>query len=410
MFVLDKLYDFTLFALLSVITAHSATEEGTNYIYYGIFFIYIALAAFRAFMRGYLNFKHFKIPVHTLWYGVFIIFCLMSVLWAKYPESVFHMMSRLTQNLILAYFMIINVETREDFRRVQNIFILSSVYLGLRILVSVPTSEIFSSFLGSEDITGHNVNSVAFYYAITLIILIDRIYSERQLRSLIPFAFIGFMLLLTSSRKAVLMVILAVFLTIFLDRGKKHKFLKLFGAALIIAVIIYIVFTNDNLYHAIGRRFDSMLSFLENTKVDKSLSERRFFRKYALELFYRNAFVGVGLNNFSNYLGNVFTRSTYAHNNWLEILSCLGIVGFVTYYWFYAYLVLKFRRQLKCAVKYVSPFLTMIICIFFSEYAMVVYSDTFIQMSIALCFIGVSVADSELKSKLINGMGGNQLG
>lgn len=409
-FAIDRIYDVALLFLLCTITSHNSMVEGTNYIYYAAFFLFIGVAAFRAIVRSNLSLRHFSIPVQTFWYGIFIIVCVSSVLWAKYPDSVMEMISRMVQNLALSYLIILNVETKIDFRRVQNIFILSVVYMAFKILFSVPASQLFSRHLGNYDITGHNVNFTAFYFAITLMILFHRFYTEKRLSMIALFLFLTFMLLLTSSRKAVLMLILGIFLMIFFDRTRKHRFLKLFVAVVVLAVFIYIIFTNDNLYRAIGWKFDSMLNFLENKTGDNSLYERKFFREYALELFYRNPVLGVGLNNFSKYLGNVFTRSTYSHNNWLEMLSCLGILGFAAYYWFYGYLIVKLQSQQKKGVGYVSLFLVIMLCIFFSEYAMIVYFDTFIQLIITLCFIGVSVADRDLKSIRSTDFGGNSIG
>lgn len=411
-YIIDRMTDILLLFLLCVLTSHNVSVEGENYIYYLAFFSYIGIAGFRAILKSYLNLFHFKIPVQTLWYGLFIVLGLTSYLWAKYPDAAMDMISRLTQNMILSFFMIINVKTKEDFRRLQNIFILSVVYMSLRILFSVSPSELFSRHLGNYDITGHNVNFTAFYFAIILILLFYRYYVEKSRLYIALILFLGFMLILTSSRKALLMIIIGFFLIVLFDKNTKHKLLKLIIGMLIFAVFVYLIFTNEKLYRAIGWKFDSMLSFLENNKGDKSLYERKFFREYAVELFYKNPFVGVGLNNFSQYLGKVFSRATYSHNNWLEMLSCLGVVGFVMYYWFYLYCIFKSYNQLKRGYRSILPFMIIIITMFIFEYAQIVYYDTFIQLVISLCFIGVSVGDRALEmntNKRYSVSGGNEI-
>ena len=82
-FAVDRLYDAALLFLMCIVTAHNSRDEGKHYIYYAAFFIFIAVAAFRAILYSYLNLRHFRIPIHTLWYGIFILLCLSSILWAR---------------------------------------------------------------------------------------------------------------------------------------------------------------------------------------------------------------------------------------------------------------------------------------------------------------------------------------
>ncbi|MBQ7654294.1 MAG: O-antigen ligase family protein [Clostridia bacterium] len=409
-FAVDRLYDVALLFLMCIITAHNSRDEGRHYVYYAAFFIFLAVATLRAVLRRYLNFSRFRIPMHTLWYGVFILLCLMSILWARYPERVMMIMSKMVQNLAISYFLILNIETKQDFRRTENIFILSVIYLGLKIFFSVPTSQLFSRHLGGYEITGNNVNNIAISFALMIIILFYRFYSEKNTLMAVPIVFLGFMLMLTSSRKSVSLVALAVFLIILFDRKRKHKFLNIFLAVFVVGLVAYLIFTDEHLYKAIGWKFSAMFNFLENDKGDTSLYERRLFRKYAFELFCQHPILGVGAHNFSGYLRNIFSRSTYSHNNWLEMLSCLGIVGFIAYYWFYIYLLVKLARQYKKGVNFTTPFLVIVMCMLAIEYIMVVYLETFIQLVITLSFISLCVSQSETNNKRIMDMGGHRIG
>ena len=126
--VLDRLADIALLFLLCIITSHDGLVEGENYLYYIAFFFFVGVMFFRALFRKTINFSRLLIPTHTIWYGIFVLLCLASSLWAKNSNATMFYISRMTQNLVLSYFLIINVTDKHDFRRYENIFILSTLY------------------------------------------------------------------------------------------------------------------------------------------------------------------------------------------------------------------------------------------------------------------------------------------
>ena len=221
--------------------------------------------------------------------------------------------------------------------------------------------------------------------------------------------FFGFVLILTSSRTSYVMVIIAVFMMILFERNSHHKVLKLSVALLAFAVVFVIIFSSEKLYHAAGAKIESAFRFYGNSETETSLRERTFFMKYALELFYKHPIIGVGSNNFGSYLNTVFTRATYSHCNWLEQLSCLGILGFIAYYWFYVYLTVKSIKLMKKGQNFLIFVFVSIISMFITDYARVVYFESFIQLYISLCFVGVCVAEKESKLLENKGIGGTEI-
>lgn len=384
--VLDFLADASLLLLLCVLGSHNSMVEGTNYAYYVAFFLYLGLMFLRSLFTGNLYVKKFTVPVHTIWYGLFILLTVLSVLWSRFPSVSGYYTSRLVQNLVLIFFMLININSEKELDKIQNIFILSNIYMSVRILFLVPVSRWFSRFVGGYDLTGHNVNMTAFYLSVAVLICFYKIYVEKRYRYIIPIALFIFMLTLTSSRKSLIMSAMGIGLIIFLDRSKKKKILSIFILIAALIAFVYIIFNDEKLYKAIGWKFDSMLGFLENNTGDNSLRERKLFREYALKLFYEHPFIGVGFNNFSRYLKLIFTRATYSHNNWLEMLSNLGIIGFAAYYWFYVYVIVKLVKKWRSRERKSVYYLSYMICLIITEYSMVVFYDTMIQITIALCF------------------------
>ena len=73
---------------------------------------------------------------------------------------------------------------------------------------------------------------------------------------------------------------------------------------------------------------DLFLSFFGNTVVDNSTLERTYLIQTALKVWIENPIIGVGWENFALYND----LNLLAHNNYLELLASLGVIGFVIYY------------------------------------------------------------------------------
>ena len=99
----------------------------------------------------------------------------------------------------------------------------------------------------------------------------------------------------------------------------------LIGSVILIYVGIFAL--NLPIFSTINRRFQSYLSGNLNTSDET----RNNMINFGIELFKERPILGYGLNNYRNY----YYTGQYSHNNFIELLVCLGIVGFVLVYVMY---------------------------------------------------------------------------
>ena len=106
--------------------------------------------------------------------------------------------------------------------------------------------------------------------------------------------------------------------------------------------LINFLITNETFNKLIGWRLEGLLNFLSSEgKIDASTEERLFYIDVAIYLFSKYPFLGVGLDNFAAYLHYInYPHAVYSHNNHLELLSCLGIIGYLIYYLPQYYLII----------------------------------------------------------------------
>jgi len=130
-------------------------------------------------------------------------------------------------------------------------------------------------------------------------------------------------------------------LTPFIIRTKM-SFLKMFRLVfgiLITASAIYLLITKVGaLREILGTRIESAIAAIfYDQQIDGSINTRVAMRTLAMEYFSQRKIFGYGINFF----GRVSPWHVYSHNNFTEILSGCGIVGFCIYYSRYLWLLIK---------------------------------------------------------------------
>lgn len=112
-----------------------------------------------------------------------------------------------------------------------------------------------------------------------------------------------------------------------------------------------------------------------------------------LEWFVKKPWFGYGLDGFRAMYANVYGVSQtayYAHNNFIELLVDLGLVGFVLYYLLYVFIFIKGLKALKSKTKSSKFFFALFIALVVSEYARITYYVPQAQFAIMLCLFGLT--------------------
>ena len=137
--------------------------------------------------------------------------------------------------------------------------------------------------------------------------------------SLIPFVFFGF----SSGSKKTALVLCVGFIGLFLI---KYGFKRIYKFLIIIVVFgkLSQYLLSLPIFSTINDRLTSYLSGDLNT----SDRIRNDMINFGIQLFREHPFMGYGLQNFRNY----YPTSQYSHNNFIELLTALGVFGFVLYY------------------------------------------------------------------------------
>lgn len=196
--------------------------------------------------------------------------------------------------------------------------------------------------------------------------------------------------LLSGSRKTLLTFALFMVFIIFYEypsESAEKTLGKFLGIFLVIAVSYLCIMNIDALYNTIGSRLESLFDFMEgNETSDGSAKSRMLMIEKGFDMFMEKPLLGHGLNTFS--YTTVF--NTYAHNNFVELLANIGLVGFLIYYIpLFVYLYRAYRNWKRKEESSVVP-LAILFVFILNDYANVSYFSMVSHVFLALA-IGLSI-------------------
>jgi hypothetical protein len=135
---------------------------------------------------------------------------------------------------------------------------------------------------------------------------------------LISIGCLYFAIILTGTRKA---IIIALVVTVFLFVSGKKKVLKILALIGFCCLVLYLIKNVEIFYKIIGYRI------FESVDEDESVIGRTQLMIEAFNIG-ASSIIGVGLNSFKYYT----PTNLYAHNNMLELFADLGFFGMSIFY------------------------------------------------------------------------------
>ncbi len=287
------------------------------------------------------------------WMGLFTIWVWLSQKWAVYPVSA-------ESNTVLAVFRITAMSfclsyyvlKQNDYKNLLSMFVENVVIFGILALfsnkISVWGTTNFTSFNN-----GYHRNGVA-YYALIANCFNDFLKNKtnKNKRKFITY-FLWFIIFICGSRGSLILLILYELFKILSAGNLKVKFKRII-ILFICALIVF--FSTYNIKYFRETYYDRMYQvFLGKNSNDDSVIGRSKYVEIGYNMFLKRPILGWGVDGFYNYLGNNIIKVSnsrlmpvYSHNNYIEILSCYGIVGFIIFYIMYLKLLkinFKYRKE-----------------------------------------------------------------
>lgn len=219
-------------------------------------------------------------------------------------------------------------------------FILSSViiitYLTIIerdfILVSQVETRVGNSLSGNVNTVGSALGIISF--VLTACFSITK--RKNVFYVLIPLFFI---MLLTGSKKTVIVIVVDVLTIYVYARNKASAFLKF---CLTFIVLVWVFLESPYFYEVLGKRMEDMITTMTGMGsggYSHSTDAREGMILEGFKLFLDYPLFGGGMNYYS-YASVKYSCYDYSHCNYTELLCNFGMVGFLLYYFPYVQNVL----------------------------------------------------------------------
>lgn len=370
-----------LYAIAAVVTDEgSMLMKLARVILIGVFAIYLLLK------------KKFRNNNYILCMGVFCLIAISSTNWAINKVYANAMGKTLLINLVCMYALFFIVDRKKErIEEVLKALVVAPLFLELRVIVTGGIFA-FSSSRKTGNINGNTVGVCAAFAICFAIYFILKGYKVRWFRTMVIANLI--VVILSSSRKAILCFLIPLAMIYVFDN--RDNIVK--NASKIIIVILigfvgyYALLHVPFLYSMAGHRIESMVAGLFGTDaaVDSSTSTRLNLIQWGIEWFKERMWFGYGIDNYRFVLHSYHSNwslAYYAHNNYVELLVDVGLIGTIVYYFNYVLMLGSSARNVRKITKQELLFIGILVAIMISEYGLVTYYDKYIQVILLLIWM-----------------------
>lgn len=179
------------------------------------------------------------------------------------------------------------------------------------------------------DSLSGNVNTVATCFGMMYLPVFYSVVlkKKRSIFGIVCCGIAAICMVITGSKKAMLVILISVFMILFLYR-KPYKYILF---PLLIVIGVHMVLNVQILYNALGFRIIDMLaSFGIGNAVTAAQSTT--IRKYLISIGLKSSLGRPILGGGMNYFQYINKVRYYSHNNFVEILNNAGVVGLFMFY------------------------------------------------------------------------------
>lgn len=284
----------------------------------------------------------------TIYFGVFeksfalfLSICVLSIFFAIDPNEAAYRCSALIFIFLTAMFLrtyIIKTDGLEFF-----IFVLcfGGIFLAAYNFYYYGPS-VYLTTLGSKRIGAEimNVNTIGKFCSMSTIICFWYVYYKKKFYYVAPMVMCFLVSLGVGSRKSVVFLILGCCLLYLFKGGARQKIKNLI--LMTISLAGFIALLQTPLFGRTAERFTTFLFlFTGDAPVDHSTALRMAMIQGSIQDIIKSPFMGVGIDN-THYLTRKYIgEDFYLHNNFVELLASVGILGALPFYFMRLYPMVK---------------------------------------------------------------------
>lgn len=332
-----------------------------------------------------------EINLFIISYILFTFWSFISYLWSADRETTWDISMNLIRGIFFVCPMSFRIKNEKDIRRIICLFVLY-VLVSLGYVYATHDFTAGVTRLGYGEDVGNIVNILARIGALGAILnlFIIQYYgyhknnSKKKILLLIVEVIIIVLMMLCGSRSGIIAVVMGgiIYAVSYFPNVKKIKGLAMVLCGL--AIFIYLVNKNAYLNVLFATTWGSLYNYLFHREkfIGISVISRSEMIMLGMQLWIKSPLLGWGMGSFEK----LNPYQVYAHNNYVEILSGVGFIGFLLYYIVHAFMGYILFRISKKENMYRSLAFSVLLTLFFLDCTSVVYSALYNRLMICILF------------------------
>lgn len=285
---------------------------------------------------------------YKLWSLSFLLISLLSLIYSINRSDSFNILKTL---VVLVIIMIYVESELNNLYSIEKMIMLYVIGVGTTLMYVLITQDLnqFQLAIHGEAFTGRwNGNEIGMNAAMALMMILYLFPKAKNLFLKMYYCIIVavslYLVYWMGSRKTIVFLILGLCGVILLKKPKKI-IRNLLLVCCLITVSWNLLMEVPSLYQNVGWRLEALTSSITGKgKADSSTLLREKYIKVGIESFKESPVIGYGVASFSEINEHKTNHHTYSHNNFIEIAVGLGVIGFIFYYWFFGYLIIKYLK------------------------------------------------------------------
>jgi O-antigen ligase len=271
-----------------------------------------------------------------------IVWCFASVLWSISEERALAKCWTLVQMFAYARILFEFFSCRvKAVKEIVQAYFVSGFAMCLYALSYYGVDDISNALFANYRM-GNEINQINIFGMTAAFTVIMGLYLSRESKKKKYFlcAILPFIMALTSGSTKALAILIFGFLIVYYEKIKRSYLATIAGSGIMFLCLIVLLQDGNELQ--IVKRFGETLNVFTGGGVENTSSLTRiYYIKLGWNSFLESPLCGKGLGNFAEILFQTLGYATYAHNNYIEVLVDLGIIGFALYYSIYFILLKK---------------------------------------------------------------------
>lgn len=367
-------------------------HESTNTISKLIAFALMALLALYVVLdAGKMVFCYYALGL-----ALFVLLCYFSKLWAisaAYTESKTSTMLQILLLTVLLYNYLYREKKCAYFTLV---LCIAGTSFAVYTIFYYGVSDYFSGLLQGERMGSEitNVNTIGMATLSSLIIGFWYVLYHKKKWGLLPMIVSAITALGSGSRKVIFSLAVSLLLMVFL-RGNYKRKVQTFLQCVAALGVFYLVLQLP-IFSTLLKSVENMLNGVLGTgETDSSTAVRMKMIAAGMKQFKETPLLGVGIGNacFVNFAAT--GRQTYLHNNYVELLASVGLIGTVLFYSVYAWPLPTLLKKTASRQSEAILALTLLLVDLVIQYGQVTYYLKNVHLQILLYFLIANAAEEE---------------